>query len=217
MSGLKFDSGLNACVCSNTCEPPLVINPKSCNCECAERCEPPFILDPKACACICPAELVPNKDKTDCVCPLEGHVLDPKLGCVCTGDLVEDKDEGACVCPDCIKGFTLDQEGDKCNCTCSLTCPGNFTLNEELCLCECPPGAVYDSRINDCVCLGDQIFNPVLDSCECKGADMVFNEDTEMCECVPCPEDYVAQIKGDNCKCICISESCEEAEPPTSN
>ena len=217
MGGLRFDNDSNACVCPNTCTPPFSLNPKSCDCECAVKCEPPFVFNADSCSCDCPGGLVPNDDMTDCVCPFEGQELDPKQGCICPGDLELNEDAGRCLCPDCPKGFTVEQNGDMCNCTCNVKCPGIFTLNEELCLCDCPPGAVFDDDLGVCRCRGDQVYIPEIGMCECKGADMVFNEDTEMCECAPCPEGYIPTVKEDSCKCICFSESCKGEETPTSS
>ena len=85
---------------------------------------------------------------------------------------------------------------DDCVCECPpLIQPCPFGL-DELCFCRCPPGSQEQCVNNETMAAGNQrVFNPFTCSCDCFptfcGPDEEFNSDLEICRCVslpPCPE-----------------------------
>ena len=128
-------------------------------------------------------------------CPY-GQGLDPRNICRCIDDAEIDAIWLNCIIP--FEDFCDGKPPEPP--VCDKTCEGNFTLNEDDCVCECditcPMGMVKDEATCECVpemmcmvdCQGMATANPVTCECECDitcPAGMVKDEAT--CECVEEP------------------------------
>ena len=136
------------CECPNqqSCAPPRIFDPETCECKCPDQsCGPPWVLNPDTCDCECPIEECPEGQSMDyerCECkgacePCE-ELTDQGCVPVDCGDPCLECRNGQCrpvscgdPCLKCLNGRCVPKE--------PKDCPEGKFFNPNTCLCEdCP-------------------------------------------------------------------------------
>jgi CXCXC repeat len=182
------------CGCPESCNPPRVLNPETCQCECAVSCPEGQSLDPNTCECqpecqvTCDPPQILNPESCQCECPIscpEGQF--PDENCECQPECQE-----TCSAPQVLNPET-------CECECPVSCDPPLVPNPETCQCECPAS-----------CDPPKVTNPETCECECPVScdpPQVPNPETCQCEC-PVSCDPPKVLNPDSCQCECPGQTC---------